>query len=1076
MCLRISTLLILALCSPALLLSQRTVASISGTVTDSSGAVVSGADVQVTDTNTGSVVGAKTNESGFYLLPSLPPHTYLLRIEKTGFNSYQQTGISLVVDQQATIDVKLSVGQQTDTVSVSAQANEVDIRSPTLSTVITPEMAVALPLNGRNVLQLMALSPDVSPSGGTYAQYATRPESTTTLISASGGRGNSTAFYLDGGLNEDPYTQVANIFPNPDAIQEFNFQTNTYSAKFGGRGGGVVNAVTRGGSNMFHGTAYEYYRNSNLNAENFFATAGDGLKRNQFGFSFGGPVKRDRTFFFAAYQGTRVSQAPTQNFFHSYTPAELAGDFSSTPVQLSDPDTGLPFANNQIPTSLFDPVALNFAKLTPVGDATDGLASYVAPSVQNDDQWIGRVDHTFNSKFQVFGRYLYDRLNEPGEATKYLISATAGAYWLSQNVTASATYTPRADLTGNLNLTYNRAAISYLGPNQPGITGLGANVPIVSPAKTQSIDTYVNGYFSAFWDGEYRVPRNEYDISSNWSYERGAHTLEFGGEIAQQVSLLFADYDSGGNIAFSNQLSGNNLSDFFLGKPSEFSLLTPTYENLVRNVPGLFVTDTWKVSRRLTLSLGVRWSAWIPWHETLGNQISLFSFDAYNDGVHSARYPNLPPGLLTAGDKGVPRTAISTNYAIFDPRIGFAYDLNGDGKTSIRGGYGIYHDEPGALVNNRNLSSPPWNQRVDYTTPYSLSDPFEGRVNPFHGLVPTPLPSNSTYGTPFLEVAYGTRFPYPTIQQFNLTVEREMPASILFRLSYVGSESYHLFGGVENNAGVYIPGGSTFSNTNARRPIPYFTELTIAEASGTNSYNALVVDAEKRAAHGLTFITGFRWAKQLDETSSSQFESDSYASSNIAADRGLGDSNVGKQFVFSGVWQLPAPDFGNRLVKGVLGGWNTSGLLTLRTGNPFTIASGLDYSYSGIGLDRGDLVPGQTAKITNGRSTIAKANGWFNTDAFTYNAPGTIGDTGRNSQIGPSYRDVDVAFYKSISLGKGLISESNHVDLRAEFFNALNHPNLGNPDSTVNDGPGFFGHIFSANPPRIVQLAVRYVF
>jgi hypothetical protein len=303
-----------------------------------------------------------------------------------------------------------------------------------------------------------------------------------------------------------------------------------------------------------------------------------------------------------------------------------------------------------------------------------------------------------------------------------------------------------------------------------------------------------------------------------------------------------------------------------------------------------------------------------------------------------------------------------------------------------------------------------------------------------------------------------------------------MPASILFRLSYVGSESYHLFGGVENNAGVYIPGESTFSNTNARRPIPYFTELTIAEASGTNSYNALVVDAEKRAAHGLTFITGFRWAKQLDETSSSQFESDSYASSNIAADRGLGDSNVGKQFVFSGVWQLPAPDFGNRLVKGVLGGWNTSGLLTLRTGNPFTIASGLDYSYSGIGLDRGDLVPGQTAKITDGRSTVAKADGWFNTNAFTYNAPGTIGDTGRNSQIGPSYRDVDVAFYKSISLGKGLISESNHVDLRAEFFNALNHPNLENPDSTVNDGPGFFGHIFSANPPRIVQLAVRYVF
>jgi len=937
-------------------------------------------------------------------------------------------------------------------------------------------MAVALPLNGRNVLQLMSLSPDVSPSGGTYAQYATRPESTTTLVSASGGRGNSTAFYLDGGLNEDPYTQVANIFPNPDAIQEFNFQTNTYSAKFGGRGGGVVNAVTRSGGNQFHGTAFEYFRDSSMNAKNYFATTGDGLRRNQYGFSFGGPVKRDRTFFFAAYQGTKVSQAPTQNFFHSYTAAELAGDFSSTPVQLTNPDTGLPFANNQIPTSLFDPVALNFVKLIPPGDSTDGLASYVQPSVENDNQWIGRVDHNFGSKFQMFGRYLYDRLDEPGQATQYLISASATAYWLSQNATISGTYTPRANLTGNLNLTYNRAAILYLGPNQPGITELGANVPIVSPAKVQSMDTYINGYFNAFWDGEYRIPRNEYDISSNWTWQKGAHTIEYGGEIAQQVSLDFADYDSGGNIGFTNELSGNNLADFFLGRPSGFSLITPNYGNFLRNVPGVFVSDTWRASRRMTLSLGMRWNAWVPWRETIGNQTSLFSFDAYNNGSHSVRYPNLPPGLLAADDPGVSHTVISSNYAIFDPRIGFAYDLNGDGKTSIRGGYGIYHDEPGALVNNRNLSSPPWNLRVDFTNPASLSNPFEGRVNPYHGIVPTPLPGDTTYGTPFLEVSYGTRFPYPTIQQWNLTVERQVPANILFRLSYEASGSYHLFGGMDHNAGVYIPGKSTFSNTNERRPIPYFTQLTIAEAEGTASYNALVVSAEKRASHGLTFITGFRWAKQLDETSSSQFESDSYASSNIAADRGLGDSNVAKQFVFSPVWQIPAPSFGNALVRGVLGGWNTSGVLTLRTGNPYTIASGLDYSYSGIGLDRGDAVPGQVAKITSGRSTAAKANGWFNTDAFTYNAPGTIGDTGRNSQIGPAYRNLDFAVYKSISLGKGLISESNHIDLRLELFNAFNHPNLNNPDSTVNDGPGFFGHIFSANSPRILQLAARYVF
>src|SRR5258708_1809446 len=475
---RLRFMILAALSLAVSVYGQRNTAAVSGTTTDPTGAVIPAAQVTAVQTSTGTTTRTQSNENGFYQLLNLSPGTYSLRAEHAGFQAYVQESIVLQVDQSATVNIGLKVGSEADSVTVTEEPPLVDVRTQTLTTVITPQMARELPLNGRNVLQLMALAPDVSPGGSRcFGQGASRPESRVTFVSASGARSNETAFYLDGGINEDPYTEIANIFPNPDAIQEFSVQTNSYSAKFGGRGGGVVNAATRSGGNDFHGSAFEFLRNHVLNARNFFASSDDGLKRNQYGFSLGGPVQKNKTFFFASWQGTKVRSVPTQNVQVTPTAAQLAGDFSAIGTQLVDPTTHAPFPGNQIPTSLFDPIAGKWLNSVPVGAPGTGLSFYSTYTRTDDNQRVARVDQNFGEKFRAPARYLYDRLDRPGSfLNNNILSVTDDAYWQSQNLTLNGTYLPRPNLVGNLTLTYNRVVNIQLGPKKiPGWVDLGVN-------------------------------------------------------------------------------------------------------------------------------------------------------------------------------------------------------------------------------------------------------------------------------------------------------------------------------------------------------------------------------------------------------------------------------------------------------------------------------------------------------------------------------------------------------------------------------------------------------------------------
>lgn len=1070
---------LLPLCCSSALFCQRTTTSISGVVQDRSGAAIAKADVQAVEVQTGAVATSQTAPAGSYVLSNLQPGSYRLQISKSGFAPFVVDGVVLAVDHTVTIDATLQVGGTSETMTVRADSSQIELRSQSVSTTITPEMAESLPLNGRNVLQLMLLAPDTSPSlpsGGSsyYGQAATRPESELTFVSASGGRANSTAFYLDGGIDEDPLTQVANIFPNPDAIQEFSFNTSTYSAKFGGQGGGVVNAVTRGGTNSFHGTAFEFIRNYALNANNYFSTTSDGLRRNQYGATLGGPIQHDKMFFFGAWQGLKLNSTPTTSTAITPTQAERNGDFSSISTQLVNPRTGTPYIGNQIDPSTFDSVSQKILSYLPVGDPKTGLSYYATKTINDDNQWIGRLDRSFGNKLRLYGRYLYDDLEEPATlVNNNLLSVGSSLSYLSQNWAVNGSYIFSPNLIFDSTITFNDLNAVRTGPNLPSFTDLGMNVKnVATQGSTKTMYLAVSGYFSASFGSYYHVPRSEFDYVGNFTYLHGNHEIAFGGEILREASELYQDFYSDGYASFSSQLSKNNLVDFLLGTPTFFKQDSPYHTADRKIVPFGYVTDTWKATHRLTLTAGVRWNPWVPFHEILNNQTTVFDAVAANAGVTSARFPNLPPGVLTGGDPGVPAAGTSSHYYNIDPRLGFGLDLLGNGKSSLRGGFGMYHDESPAIWLDSFAANFPFNTAITLNFPKSLQNPYNGYTDPF-----TTPPTTASYPTPFGFTAYGPRLSYPTMMQWNLTFEQQLPFSVVLRSTYEGAAAYHLLGATEANPSTYIPGSSTASNAQARRKYSLLTTVPLDITAGTGRYNALVVSLQRQLPKGILIVAGYHFAKSEDEVSQSNAGHDDYTDPyNLRFDYGRSDYDIRHSFTLSSVWNLPKMHQGDAWSKAIINGWQVNGILTMRTGFPFSVLSGFDYAYAGMETNRERADITGNPHLASGRSHAAEIAQFFNTAAFANNAVGTFGDSGRNFLTGPGFVNLDFAVARTFPVNFWRRSDNpDNFEFRAEGFNLFNHPNFMNPGSTLTS-TATLGKITAANSPRIMQFALKYRF
>jgi hypothetical protein len=1012
--------------------------------------------------NTGLSGDTLSGTDGGFVFPRLPIGAYTISVEVTGFRRYEQTGILLQVGERKALRIELEVGQVSESVTVQGEAPVVNTANAALGTVVDTKRMVDLPLNGRDPLQLMTLVAGVTPTSGTYIKQAFTYAGT--FVSSSGGRGNTVNFMLDGGDNNDSYTNVAQPFPNPDALAEFQFKTNSFSAEYGNATGGVVDAVIRSGTNQVHGTVFEFLRNFDLNATNFFTPGqADGLKRNQYGFTVGAPLVlphyagRDKTFFFAGYQGTKIRQTPATSSSFSPTAAERAGDFSGIPTSLKDPKTGNPFSGNQIPLTQFDPASAALLKYIPAPPPGQSLLFYVRAVKLDEFQWLGKVDHSFGEKERFFLSYVYDDQNNvPSVVGGNLFSATTGISIVAHLVNLGLTSTLRPNLVNVAHANYTRQDSPYRGVNPVDLPSLGVNQPNLTPGELGSVS--VGGFFSVSnccWPN--RVVRNQYQFRDDVSWTKGKHEIRFGAEAIRRQTNLFSYYLGGGSFSFAGNFSGSNLADFFLGTPSTYSIESPFSAG--PRMTAWYVQDNFRVTRKLTLNIGLRWEPYLPWHDAFNNEVADF-----RPGLQSHRFPNAPVGLLFAGDPGVPWRGSNASPNDWAPRIGLAYDPTGKGRMAIRAAYGIFYEAPNSIIANRFEVSPPFVTRADINPPYSFSNPFQGQP-PF---IPQQAgASNFVFRLPVLTTSYPPVFRIAYVQQWNVAVEHELPANSLFRVAYAGSKGTHLMIDREGNPAVYGP-GATAANTDQRRPYgPTFTSVEYIDSNGDSTYHSLQVTFEKRWRASFSVLSNYTWQKSIDLQSNTVSPGGEklFNPFNFAAARGPSDFDRTQRFVTSALYALPALKTASPLLRQTLGEWQLNGIVTLASGLPFSILSGKDNSFSANGADHADLIL-PDAGLRGGRSKAAELLQWFNTAAFTTNAIGTFGNTGRNALRGPGQANVDASVLKNFTL-----RESTALQFRAEFFNLFNRANFGNPNATVTSP--LFGKILSAADPRLMQLGLK---
>jgi hypothetical protein len=1057
---------------------------INGVVTDTSGGVVPGVNVTATEVGTGLASTTVTGANGRYSFPSLRPTEYTITAEISGFRTYRRQGVVLLANQNLTVAVALELGELAETVTVAGAASQVDITTATISEVVDHARIVELPIAGREIARLQTLV------AGTVVESISN-ETGKSLpgavhISSNGAGARQNAYRLDGASNTDPYFQENQSFPFPDAIQEFSIQTSNYSAAHGGNAGAVVNVVTRSGTNDFHGGGFEYLRDRTFNARGFFAKEKDFLKRNQYGGFAGGPILHNKLFFFTGYQRTGITNKEAELIRFVPTLAQRNGDFSGcVPAcpQLFNPATGQAFANNQIPVSAFDPSSAAVLKMLPIPDNAEGRVTVPRATGQTFNQFVAKIDHQLSSKNQLSMRYFIDDFfNEPQFVPGNILSYTSPSLQSdprSQNVVGTWKRTMSAVLLNEFTFGYNRLHTSRRPhPDVPAIQDFGVRLPYLPTSRSIS-EINASGYFNIGDNLEASFPRDGFQFNNRTSWVKARHSLMFGAEIEYLRPEIYNQFRRAGHFVFDGRFTrapgassgGNALADFLLGRMSTFDQGTGEYKNYRALRQSYYFNDEFKVSDHVTMNMGARYEPDMPWHDVVG-RFQYFSLDAYQKGLRS-KYVNAPAGLLFRGDPGVPEDGSSPDMNNVSARLGFAWDISGDGKTSLRGGGGMFYDTHlQGDYNNDGVNSPPWSIRVSVTEPAGpFSDPYRGRTDfdavkheyedkdQIIGAVNAPFPRPVNVNT------FDGVFNTPLTYNYNLTLEREVFAGWMARAGYVGSTATSGRSSRKLNPAIYTPGGPT-GNPDARRALPEYGEINQYVQDRDSQYHSMQLSVNRRYAKGFTVSTNYTLADLKGTIDGPELVPFFHPQFEEIVDRlryGRLDTFRRHRFVTSWVYSLPGPKTG--VASATLGGWEVSGFYQWQSGQPFTIVSGRDNAGWGLGSNRAIYTDQPYDPPAGSDPTL-----WFNPAAFAVNPNGSFGDTLRGEFFGPSRSTVDLALSKRFGF-----TDSMNLQFRAEFFNLFNTVNFNNPGVTVATS-ATFGRITAAQDPRILQFGLKLVF
>ncbi len=1082
----VSALLLLS-CGTTRLFAQA-IGSIRGTVSDASGAVVPGASVTATNSGTALSRTETSNQDGIFVFPDMPIGSYALEISKTGFETQKRTGTVLLTGQTLDIEISLAIGTSTQSVEVTSAAPLIQTGTSSIQTSVDQKQMRDLPLNGRNPLQLTTLTPGTAlTSVGTEAG-----QQDNIGLTVNGLRATQNNFQLDGAVYNDRFFDSVPILPNPDALQEFTIQSSNYSAAYAGAGA-LVQLSTRSGTNSIHGSAYEFLRNTVLDSKNYFQQTVPPFKLNQFGGTVGGPVIKDHTFFFFAAEDLQQRSSPNPISIQVPTAAELNGNFSALlakGIAIFDPATGAPYPGNIIPTPI-DTLSGKLAQkyLVPLAsNPTTGIFNSNANQNIDSTQYLAKIDQVINANNHLDGRYFYneDNFQRPFNAPTGFFALNL---FRNQSAIITDTQIFSPTFTAAFSVSAGRFARTQI-PEAPGLQSLqdlGQNVPLGSPGESifPGIRANIAGFVNIFSGGALTQDSTSFDYKASAVKVQNAHTISFGAEF-ERDRIDMDDYSftpgdntfsgvrtaapAGATLPTGTTKSGSALADFYLGLDSQFFQDNGRKAYLRESRPSLYVQDDWQINRKLTMNAGLRWDPWLPPIDLNGTLVG------FVPGAQSTVAPDAPTGLLFNGDAGLQPSVFQKNWKDFAPRIGFAWNIDGQGKTVVRAAYGIFYGFPEGLLYQRTDALQPVDLYLNIPAPpvwdsiyagYPGGDPFpRGHIAPSQfSTYKFLLPISGGVLDPKSEVNY--------TQNYNLTVEQQLGNKMAFSIAYVGNHSEHIMGSRQFNPAVYIPGQcgktacSTVGNENSRRLYPGLAAVEIAQSYEYEEFNSLQVNVTRRENNGLTLLTNITWSKDIDNTSSAtEGNSGPPNPYNLQSGRGPADFNQKIRFNLSANYVIPHVNV-QGWKSAVVNNWQLNAIASLQTGLPFNVVSGTDRSLSGIGNDFADQVGNPTRP-----AGVSRIKEYFNTAAFVPAAVGTFGNVLRNGLVGPGYEDLDVSLFKDIFRTSRITSQ-----FQAEAFNSLNHVNLANPQNSL--ASGTYGEITGTaanSSPRVLQFALKIMF